>query len=170
MLSFVNLSLSLGVFPTCFKTAMVKPLLKKPGLDADSLANYRPVSNLSFLSKVFEKVVSNQLVDHLLSNDPFETLQSAFCANHSTEMALTKVVNDLLLTMDYSAAFDTVDHCILLDQLQSYFGVVGQMLQWLKSYLILSERSQCIFFNNKLSGARSLVPLELPFTVMLMIC
>lgn len=89
VLSFVNLSLSSGVFPTCFKTSVVKPLLKKPGLDADSLANYRPVSNLSFLSKVFEKVVLNQLVDHLLSYDLFEPLQSAFCAN---EMALTVVL------------------------------------------------------------------------------
>lgn len=98
---------------------MVKPLLKKPGLDTDLMANYRPVSNLSFLSKVFEKVVSNQLVDHLVSNYLFEPLQSASCANHSTESALTKVGDDLLLTMDYDAAFDTVDHCILLDLLKS---------------------------------------------------
>lgn len=59
------------------------------------------------------------------------------------------MVNDLLLTMDYGGNFDTVDHRILLDRLKSYIGVVGQVLQWLKSYL--SERSQCIFFNNKLS-------------------
>lgn len=74
VLSLVNLSLSSGVFPTCFRTAVVKPLLKKLSLDADSLANYRPVSNVSFLSKAFENIVSNQLVDHLLSNDLFETL------------------------------------------------------------------------------------------------
>lgn len=63
VLLILNLSLSTGAFPACFKSAVVKPLLKKPGLDVNTLANYRPVSNLALLSKVFEKVVSKQLLE-----------------------------------------------------------------------------------------------------------
>uniref|UniRef100_A0A672ZWH4 Reverse transcriptase domain-containing protein n=1 Tax=Sphaeramia orbicularis TaxID=375764 RepID=A0A672ZWH4_9TELE len=160
VLSILNYSLSSGVFPACFKSAVVKPLLKKPGLDAEAPSNYRPVSNLAFLSKVFEKVVSKQLVHYLTENNLFEPLQSAFRANHSTETALTKVVNDLLLNadsdcasvlllLDLSAVFDTVDHCILIERLEYHFGISGKVLSWLKSYL--SERSQCVLFNNVLS-------------------
>ena len=157
ILQILHLSLSSGVFPDCFKIAVVKPLLKKPGLDVDSLTNYRPVSNLAFLSKIFEKVVSNQLIQYLSSNNLFESLQSAFRSNHSTETAIIKVVNDLLLSLDsaspsilllldLSSAFDTLDHHILLDRLEHFFGISGQVLLWLKSYLL--DRSQSVVFNN----------------------
>lgn len=115
-----------------FQSAAVKPLSKKPGLDPNSLVKYRLVSNLAFLSKVFEKVVSKQLVK-FLSHNYFKPLQSAFRSNHSTETVLTKVLNDLLmatdsgstsvlLLLDLSAAFETVDHCILLDRLKNVWN------------------------------------------------
>ena len=160
MLNIVNVSLTTGTVPTSFKTAIVKPLLKKTHLDPGSLNNYRPVSNLPFFSKVLERVVSQQLSDHILFSDLFEPFQSAFRACHSTETALTKVVNDLLLNMDsdstsvlllldLSAAFDTIDHRILLDRLENTFGISGLALAWLQSYL--SERTQCVSFNNSTS-------------------
>uniref|UniRef100_A0A669B8C0 Reverse transcriptase domain-containing protein n=1 Tax=Oreochromis niloticus TaxID=8128 RepID=A0A669B8C0_ORENI len=149
-----------GVFPECFKSAVVVPILKKPGLDVDMVANYRPISHLSFLSKVFEKVIFKQLTEHLSTSNLFEPFRSAFRPNHSTETALVKVVNDLLvnadndrtsvlLLLDLSAAFDTVDHCILLDRLEHFIGITGNVLSWLRSYL--SGRSQTVSFKNDLS-------------------
>uniref|UniRef100_A0A4W6F8H6 Reverse transcriptase domain-containing protein n=1 Tax=Lates calcarifer TaxID=8187 RepID=A0A4W6F8H6_LATCA len=153
--------LNIGTVPSSFKTAVVKPLLKKPHLDPGSLSNYRPVSNLPFFSKILEKVVYQQLSAHLADNNLFEPYQSAFRAFHSTETALAKVVNDLLLSLDsdstsmlilldLSAAFDTVDHRILMDRLENRFGISGVALSWLKSYL--SDRTQCVSCNNTVSS------------------
>ena len=121
----VNESFLSGIFPSMFKTAIVKTLLKKPSLDQDDLKNYRPVSNLSFLSKVAEKLVLSQLLEYLNTNQLFSPVQSAYHPNHSTETALVKIVNDPLLALDdgkvsvltlldLSAAFDMIDHNILL--------------------------------------------------------
>lgn len=94
---------------------------------------------------------------HLSHSDLLEPLQSAFRANHSTETALTKVVNDMFLAVDsdsttvlvlleLSSAFETVDHGILLDRLRNHFDISGQVLMWLGSYLL--GRFQCLFSNN----------------------
>ena len=96
----INESLTTGVFPPDFKTAIVKPQLKKQNLDPNNVKNYRPISNLAFLSKLLQKTVLCQLQDDLKSNDLYSPFQSAYQTGHSTETALTRVTNDLLAKLD----------------------------------------------------------------------
>ena len=151
--NIVNLSLSSGIFPDEMKLALVTPLLKKSSLSPEDLNNYRPVSNLSFLSKLVERVAARQLRSHLETTELYVPVQSAYRSYHSTETALLKVLNDLLLVadrgeaallalLDQSAAFDTIDHGILLERIQSRFGMDGTALAWLRSYL--SNRIQAV--------------------------
>jgi hypothetical protein len=86
--NIVNTSLTTGIYPSIYKAAIVKPLLKKPTLDPNELKNYRPVSNLSFMSKVLEKVVLAQVFSHLNSHNLISEFQSAYRLGHSTETAL----------------------------------------------------------------------------------
>ncbi|XP_073702519.1 uncharacterized protein [Garra rufa] len=159
LLNIVNSSLSLGHVLKPFKLAVIKPLIKKPQLDPSELANYRPISNLPFMSKILEKVVSAQLCS-FLQNNIFEEFQSGFRPHHSTETALVKITNDLLLAsdqgcvsllvlLDLSAAFDTIDHDILIDRLQNYTGIQGQALRWFRSYL--SDRYHFVYLNGESS-------------------
>lgn len=158
--SIINLSLQSGIFPSDFKTAHVRPLLKKPSLQRNVLKNYRPVSNLTFISKIIEKVVANQINHYLTTNKLFNEKQSAYRKHHSTETALLKMHNDILLNMhnkkvtaltllDLSAAFDTIDHPLLLSSLSSYFGINDTCLSWIRSYL--QDRYQCINLSGTLS-------------------
>ncbi len=155
----INLSLRLGYFPVAWKMALILPLLKKLGLDI-IFKNFRPVSNLVFVSKICEKVVATQFKDHCLLNKLHSSLQSAYKEGHSTETALVKVQNDLLramdrdevvlvLLLDLSAAFDTVSHDILLERLSTRFGIGGTVLAWFESYL--KERKQSVI----VGGAKS---------------
>ena len=164
LLNIINSSLFLGHVPRIFKLAVIKPLIKKPQLDPNNLANYRPISNLPFMSKILEKVVSAQLCSFLQENDIYEKFQSGFRPYHSTETALVKITNDLLLAsdqgcisilvlLDLSAAFDTIDHKILLDRLQNYTGVQGQALSWFRSYL--SDRYHFVCLNGEKSKITS---------------
>jgi hypothetical protein len=157
----VNQSLASGIFPSSLKHALVRPLLKKSHLDPEDLKNYRPISNLAFLSKVIEKVVVSHLSQHMSDNNLHEELQSAYKANHSPETALVRVQNDILLELDrkrgvvlvlldLSAAFDTIDHDILIEQLSSRLGVKGIALAWFKSYL--SNRTQTVFIDGTKSN------------------
>ena len=142
----INVSLSSGIVPPSFKDAIVNPLLMKLGLDQNQFNNYRPVSNLPFLSKILEKVVLKQLMEHIIKNKLRQKFQSAYRMFHSTETALLRVFNDLinalddgnvcvLTLLDLSAAFDTIDHDILLSRLETSFGISGSVHDWFKSYL-----------------------------------
>ena len=157
----INTSLTTGIVPPDLKTAIVKPLLKKPSLDKNLLKNYRPISNLPFLSKILEKVVLHKLLSHLQENNLSNPFQSAYWAGHSTETVLLRIVNDILsaldndnisvlLLLDLSAAFDTLDHQILLSRLNSVFGIQSTALQWFHSYL--SDRYQSTSVNNSSSS------------------
>ena len=148
--NIVNLSLSSGTFPSSFKLSIVTPLLKKPTLDKNNLSSYRPISNLSFLSKLTERVVKNRLSEHLSKNSLFNTFQSAYIPFHSTESVLLSLYDCIiraiskqqvtcLCLLDLSAAFDTIDHSILIHRLSSWFGIENTALSWFQSYL--SSRS-----------------------------
>ena len=151
--NIVNKSIITGTFPSSFKRALVSPLIKKSTLDAQILRNYRPVSNLPFISKILEKVIAKQLTDHMKVHALYEKHQSAYRCYHSTETALVKVQNDLLkaiddgsgvflVLLDLSAAFDTIDHDILLNRLKSSIGLSDKSLSWFNSYL--KDRFQSI--------------------------
>ena len=144
--TIINMSFSSGVFPTKLREAFVTPILKKPTLDRQCYKNYRPVSNISYVSKIMEKIICTQMNEHLTTNNLQERFQSAYRQQHSTETALLCVKTDLLRAMDenhaiavvlldLSAAFDTVDHLILLNRLSSKFGIRGKALTWIRSYL-----------------------------------
>ena len=141
----INLSLEEGVFVEQWKSAIIRPTLKKCGLDL-ILSNYRPVSNLPFLSKVLEKVALTQFMEHCNINNLIPDYQSAYREHFSCETALTKLNDDLLwamekqqvtalMALDLSAAFDTVDHQILLEVLQSHYGLTDHALMWFDTYL-----------------------------------
>ena len=147
----VNYSLSEGAVPDGFKSAVVTPLIKKSSLPKDDLKNYHPVSGLSFISKLVERVVASHLRRHVSLHGLENENQSAYRGGHSTETALLSIKNQIHLSLargttvvllDQSAAFDTIDHDKLLDCLRKWFGVGGRCLDWFKSYL--SDRTQCI--------------------------
>ena len=142
----VNLSLQTRQFPNQWKTAIVNPLLKKREV-APIFHNLRPISILAFISKVTERTVANQIQRHMTENKLYPLLQSALWQEpQQTETALLKVKNDLLFNMDkghvsllvlldLSAAFDTVDHDILLCRLRKKLGLTGTALTWFFLYL-----------------------------------
>ena len=132
----VNASLQSGIVPDSMKRALVTMLLKKPSLDQQLYKNYRPVSNLSFLSEVLHKIVTSRLKSYMEANDMCDPFQSAYRAEPSTETSLMKVHKDIalgldgrgvvvLVLLDLSAAFDTVNHAILLEQMRCVLRVEG---------------------------------------------
>jgi len=156
----INASIREGVVPDQWKLAHIVPLLKKLNLDIESLTNFRPVSNLPFLSKLCEKVVLMQFHEYLKENNLYDKFQSAYKDMHSTETALVRVQNDMLMSvdeghpvilvaLDLSSAFDTVDHCKLISRLERTFGIQGNALKWFQSYL--SNRKQAVRIDDTLS-------------------
>ena len=143
IMHIINLCSSTSVFPSSFKLAVVLPLIKKPGLDPQVFKNYMPVSNLSFLSKLIEKVISSRILKHITDNELIDKFQSTYRCGHSMETALLRVYNDIvtmvgkdngsyLVLLDLSAAFDTIDHATLFVILEKCVGITGSTLQLLK--------------------------------------
>src|SRR6266536_5425008 len=135
-----------------------------------SLSNYRPISNLSFIPKLLERVVFSRLLTHISSFSTFFSFQSAYRRFHFTETALLRIHNDLLHAMDskkftalvlldLSAAFDTIDHSILLHRLNTWFGISSTALNFISSYL--SNRTQTVLINSFSSPTAS-VPIGVP--------
>ena len=155
----VNISLSTASMHG-LKDAIVKPLLKKQGLDADEMSNYRPVANIPFLSKTIEYDVAVELERHMSSNNLHIPHHSGYKPFHSCETLLLRLNNDILIAMDtgkctiiilldLSAAFDTVDHDRLLYILFHEIGLRGDVLRWFESYLF--QRRQAVNIHGKLS-------------------
>ena len=133
-----NISFSTGVFPHSEKYAVVMPLLKS-GKDRDEISSYRPLYNTLFLSKVLETAWLKQLNEHLSKMPALQKLQSAYRRNHSVGTAVKKVYKNrgkdtMLVLLDLSVAFDTVDHDILLSDLFA-LGIEGIVLEWFRKYL-----------------------------------
>jgi len=135
-----------GVVPTTMKSTYITLILKKTDIDPAETKLYRPISNLSVLSKLLERLVAKQLVTYLKDASLLPDRQSAYRAHHSTETAVLKVLADILLALDtgnlsvltlqeLSAAFDSVDHETLLRRLQTSYGLGGVVINWFASYL-----------------------------------
>ena len=161
-----NRSLIVGYFPVRFKDSFVTPIVKKAGLDEADPSSYRPISNLSYVSKLFERLVARRLVEFVDRHQLLPSTQSGFRRGHSTETVIVSVLSELLdavdrgdtaiLTLlDLSAAFDTVDHEVLLERLRVSFGFDGRALSWFRSYL--QGRSQHVRCGGKRSAASDVV-------------
>ena len=153
-------SLASGIFPQCFKSALVTPILKKRCLDHNDLNNYRPVSNSCFIAEILEKLVLFQVSPYLNTHNLYNACQSAYRPGHSTETALLKIVNDLFLSLNkgnisvlamivFSSAFDTIDHTTLVHRLHTDFGFTDTVLQWFSSHLI--DRTHYVSLSNHCS-------------------
>ena len=159
----INQSMANGTFPKVFKTAKVVPLFKGKG-SADDYNNYRPISLLPILSKVYERILKNQINKHFESNNLFSISQFGFRKNKTTTLAIDhftsnisegfeKYLDTLASFLDLTKAFDCVTHSILLKKL-SFYKFHADAIQLLDSYL--SDRDQYVHFNRCNSGRHEL--------------
>ena len=155
----INASLNKAIMSSVFTQARPTLILKKSSLDKDSLRNYRHISNLAFVSKMIGRLVDLQ------NNNLNEVMQAAYRQHHSTESAWVCLHNDILTAIDnnmavllvclgLSAAFDTVDHDILLQRLEHRLDITGKCLQWLSTYL--KDRTFRVHVNGQMSNNHNL--------------
>ena len=161
--NIVNESLSKGYMPSCLKEALITPIPKKPNIA--EFKNFRPISNLPFISKLIERIVVDKLSEYCAKNDLDENYQSAYRKHHSCETALLQVANAILTNMDsqqvtiltlldLSAAFDTIPHDKFLRRLEEEYGIKDTALAWLTSYF--GDRMQSVNINGTTSKKRAL--------------
>ncbi len=159
----LNLSLDTGIYVDDWKRARVIPIYKSE--DRRKCENYRPISILPIVSKVFEREVFRQLYGYLSNNSLLSKFQSGFRPKHSTLSALIQMCDNLLKNMDSGElncivfldvrkAFDSINHKILIDKMHNFFGVTGNQLKWFESYL--NNRVQQCLINGQLSSPRTI--------------
>ena len=159
LVELVNESLTEGSMDG-IKSSVIDPLLKKLDLDPEVHKNYRPVNNLVFLSKLIERIVDRRINEHMETNNLFNDKAFAYKKHHSTETMMLGVVNDVLkgfdedkctvmMFLDLSAAFDTIDIDKLVVILSEEIGLSGVALQWCKSFL--TNRTQRVKINGEFS-------------------
>ena len=142
LLQIIKCSFESGTFPASMTFSSIIPLIKKPVSDKNILKNYRPISQLTAFSKLLERIVSTQIISHLLAAKVIHPHQNAYMPGLSTETALCRINDDvlnnktgsLMLFLDLSAAFDTLNHKILIQRLIES-GFSGKALDWSKSYI-----------------------------------
>ena len=161
LVKLVNKSLSEGSMEGV-KSSVIDPLLKKSGLDSDIDKNYRPVNNLVFFSKLIERIVSRRLDGHMTENALHSDSAFGYKKFHSTETMMLGVMNDVLmgfddnqctvmLFLDLSAAFDTIDITKIIEILSEEIGIDGVALEWFRSFL--TGRTQRVNIKDQFSDS-----------------
>lgn len=159
-----NKCLREGIYPAIWKQANVHPIYKRKGSPSDP-TNYRPISILPCLSKVFGKIVFKHIYEYLTHNNLLSQNQSGYRPGHSTQVQLLYLTHDLYsnidsnnnftaIFLDISKYFDRIWHKGLLMKCEQEFGITGQLLKWLESYL--KDRKQRVQLNNNISSTATL--------------
>ncbi len=158
-----NACLSSGICPKLWKEGQILPIIKNPKFPLEG-QNSRPITILSILSKLLEKIVFKQIQDYFTINNLMDNAQHGYRGGHSTCTALVKMTDDLLMgidksllsgaiLLDFTSAFDLIDHKLLIDKLRCY-GFGSMAVSWFESYS--GNRTQRVYLNGTLSNSKSL--------------